>query len=198
MRFKFLLLFIGLILGAFTFFHFYFVKSNTLVKNKSFDALIVFGFPSFSNGKISPTLKSRMDKAITVYNANKFKYLFLLGGAAHNQIVESEVMRNYAIENGIERKFIYIDSLSNTTIENTMNLLQIIDNQDLKVESAVLISSKYHLHRIAGLIENNSKIKYLNVGAKYPKSIGLFGEINALFREIVMWFYHLLIGYKLS
>jgi len=139
-----------------------------------------------------------MDIALKVYHSNNAKYLFLLGGAAYNEVVESRVMRNYAIENGVERKIIFIDSLSNSTIENTKNLLQIIDNQGLRINNAVLVSSKYHLHRIGNLMESNSKIKYFKVGAKYPEIIGLFGEINALFREIVMWFYHLLFGYKLA
>lgn len=138
-----------------------------------------------------------MDKALDIYQKNDVKYLFLLGGAAHNKIVESKAMREYALKNGIDRNSIFIDSLSNTTIENTKNLISIIKYEKLQINNAALVSSNYHINRVSNLIECNTEIKYLCFGANYPNSIGVFGKIMALFREMVMFLYHQIYSYRL-
>jgi len=197
LKFKYLaIVLILLCLLTFVSFHYFLVVNNTKIP-ANIDAVFVFGFPANENGNLSTTLKSRMDKGIEIFKNNNAKFLIVAGGAAHNNIVEADVMEKYAIKKNINPNKIIKENKSKNTIENTRNVLKILKERKLSLDKTVLISSKYHSHRVTKLYKKNRKGNVKTVAVEYPKNVGILGKWNALFREIIMFFYHLIFGYEI-
>lgn len=60
------------------------------------DCAIVCGYPANEDGTISNILKSRIDKAIELYQNHEIKYIIVSGGSIHNQYNEALTMKDYA------------------------------------------------------------------------------------------------------
>jgi uncharacterized SAM-binding protein YcdF (DUF218 family) len=112
----------------------------------------------------------RIKKAIELYKQGRFNKLILSGGSggisneANYKETEARLMKNYAIENGVKEEDIYIEEESNNSIENVINIVNMLENiigvKNLK--SLTLITSEFHLKRCLATFK-----KYLPVNITY-------------------------------
>ena len=70
-------------------------------EKESYDCAVVCGYFANEDGTPSEMMKSRVDKAAALWKQKKVGYLILSGGAVHNKYVEAEIMKKYAMEQGV-------------------------------------------------------------------------------------------------
>ncbi len=126
--------------------------------------LIVLGGPLTDDNKPGIWLKSRLDKAIRVYNQYKFDYIILTGGdPSKKNITEAEVMYNY-LKDSIPVTKMYKEIEAESTFENAINTKYMIVNTQIK--NIYVLTSDFHINRSEYIFENifnYYKIKKENV-----------------------------------
>lgn len=93
----------------------------------------------------SPRLKSRLDKAASLYKKNLFGKVIVSGGIDAYGNNEAEVMKNYLVAQGVPSEQIVMDSLGNTTFLTAKNTSRIMREQHL--HRAMVISQFFHISR---------------------------------------------------
>ncbi|MBE0571807.1 MAG: YdcF family protein [Ignavibacteriaceae bacterium] len=135
-----------------------------LNKNKK-NIAVVLGAAVWSGNIPSPTLSSRVDKALELLEKGFVGKILLTGGKAPGELPESEVGYEYARVKGVDTSKVIIEnSTSSTTgqirwIEN--NLLA----DDNSFEDIILISDAYHLPRAIEIS------KFYNIDIKVAESV---------------------------
>lgn len=110
------------------------------------DVMIVLGAKVNKDG-VSKTLKLRLDKAIEYYNKNKHINIIVSGGQGKDEIMtEASAMREYLVENGVNRNNIILEDKATTTLENIIFSKSIMKNLNLG-NRALIVTSDYHLFR---------------------------------------------------
>ncbi len=139
-------------------------SSNLMDK---FDVIIVLGSPATQDCKPHEIMKSRVDKAIVLYNKGVSKKIIFTGSIVHNSCSESEVMANYAINNGVKRADVIIENQAKNTYQNAYYSINIMNNEHFK--TAAVVTSKPHIKRSC-MIFSTFNINYTMIAANYPKN----------------------------
>jgi len=116
------------------------------------EVIVVLGYPTLDNGKISFMQKSRVDKGIELYRKKLGKKLMFTGGAAWNDFVESETMKAYAISEGIPAQDIFIETTSTNTDENAEFASKILLEKNYS--DIIIVTSPYHTRRANHLFKH--------------------------------------------
>ena len=149
---------LGVLLG-------YFVLNSIRIYNYSFeysekksDVAIVLGAVA-NEGKLSPVFKERINHGILLYKKGIVNKIIFTGGFGEGQEQsESRSAKNYALENEVPEKDIFIEEKSHYTIENLEYAKQIMDSLGLR--NALIVSDPLHMKRatkLANYYEINSK-----------------------------------------
>lgn len=151
--------------------------SNTALDR--FDTIIVLGYPADSDGNPTPEQLARVTEAVHEYERGVAPRLILTGGAAHNNLVEANVMARTAEADGIPSSAIYKEPQAQDTIQNACFAVRIMNQHGWR--SAEVISSAYHLPR-AALIFGRTPIAWRTHAAPSlePASFGLSAAITAV------------------
>jgi len=102
---------------------------------------IIFG-AGINNNKPSKYLKDRLDAGIELYKNNKIDKILLSGDNGSDAHDELTVMKLYCYEHGVDTNKVYLDYAgfdSYSTLYRSKHIF--------KVDTAILISQKYHLNR---------------------------------------------------
>lgn len=135
-----------------------------LNKNKK-NIAVVLGAAVWSGNIPSPTLSSRVDKALELLEKGFVGKILLTGGKAPGELPESEVGYEYARVKGVDTSKVIIENSTSSTagqirwIEN--NLLA----DDNSFEDIILISDAYHLPRAIEIS------KFYNIDIKVAESV---------------------------
>src|ERR1700729_267833 len=70
-------------------------------QQNQFDVILVLGNPARMDGTIGPVARSRVLEGIRQYRAGVAPRLMMTGGAVRNQFVESQVMMQFALSQGV-------------------------------------------------------------------------------------------------
>lgn len=105
-----------------------------------FDCILVLGAGIWGD-QPTPLLQDRLDQAITLYKAELSSRLLMSGDHSgnHNEV---QVMKNYAMSQGVPAEAIFMDHSGFSTYESIMRAKEIF-----LVESALIVSQGYHLPR---------------------------------------------------
>jgi uncharacterized SAM-binding protein YcdF (DUF218 family) len=109
------------------------------------DALVVFGNKVERDGKPSPSLASRLDKALALYREGRAPWVIVSGGLGKEGWDEAEVMADYLAEGGIPRAAILIDRVGNNTYLTALHTASLAEEHHLR--RFLLVSHFYHLPR---------------------------------------------------
>lgn len=114
--------------------------------------VVVLGKSVESPG-IPPELRGRMDVALTAFDRIDAGSLVCTGGYTTPgvDVAESDVMRRYAIRNGVDPARIHVDRRARNTIENAYYTRLIVD--DLPVSTVHVTTSCYHAERARFVFE---------------------------------------------
>ena len=149
------------------------------------DAAVVFGAQVYPDGRPSPTLQDRLDTAIQFYMEGYTPVLVMSGGIDVDGTNEAEVMRDYAIERGVDPRNILIDEYGENTQQTARNTVRSL--QEAGFTKVATVSNFYHLARIKMLYlaEGMDVVTVPSQDRKSP-SYPLFNVV----REIPGWWYY--------
>lgn len=102
---------------------------------------IIFG-AGINGDKPSRYLKDRLDAGISLYKNNKVDKILLSGDNGRDEHDELTVMKLYCYKNGVDTNKIYIDYAGFDSYSTMYRAKHIF-----KVDTAILVSQKYHLNR---------------------------------------------------
>lgn len=126
---------VGLIVGA-----------GAQPTSRNADALIVLGAAQY-NGRPSPVLHARVDRAISLYRLKRAPRLILTGGVGHGDTLsEAEVARRYAIKQGVPDSVIMVERNGVTSAESMAAAALLMHKAHL--HTALLVSDSYHMLRL--------------------------------------------------
>jgi uncharacterized SAM-binding protein YcdF (DUF218 family) len=112
---------------------------------KSADAAIVLGAAAWGS-RPSPALRSRIDHALTLYQAGQVGKLVFTGGIGlRSAESEAAVAARYAIARGIPPEDIVLEERSTNTVENLRFAAEIARQHGL--ESFLIVSNRSHICR---------------------------------------------------
>ena len=110
-----------------------------------YDAIIVLGAQVKPDGEASVQLRSRLDKALEMYQQSPCVVVVCGAQGGVEPRPEAEVMRDLLIADGIPAEQIYMDTKSTDTRQNMNNAKAILD--ELGLAKALVVTSDYHLPR---------------------------------------------------
>lgn len=183
MKKRILILLIIFIIGILTLLSInFYVKTSTKSKIvdssiiEDIDYILVLGAGIWKD-KPSPMLKDRLDVAIELYKNNEGSKI-IMSGDKHDNYSEVDIMKKYAIDNGVNDENILIDDKGYSTYESIYN------TKKLKPKNLVIVTQKYHLFR-ALFIANKLKINTYGVSATTRKYSGdTYREIREVLARI--------------
>lgn len=109
------------------------------------DAIVVLGAAQW-NGRPSPVLQARLDRAIELYQQGYASWLVLTGGSVPGDPhSEAAVGRAYAMAQGVPAEAILIEDRSRTTLENLQGASSLL--QTRQARSILLVSDPFHMAR---------------------------------------------------
>ena len=185
------------ILFAFLIFAFVYIEQNIssgdeYILNKSESNIaVVLGAAVWSLNKPSPSLASRVDKAIELYKKNIVKKIILTGSNAPGELSEATVGFRYAQEKGIDPAVFEVEQNTTSTTEQVSYIKNDISRRE-NISNIILVSDSYHLPRIMQISKfYNLKIKVAASGHKIQYDNILFNKLRESVALIIFWFFAL-------
>lgn len=133
------------------------------------DCIIVLGC-SASNGKASPMLGDRLDKAVELYNLDCSDIILMSGDNEDVYYNEVGVMKEYAIKAGVPSEDIFLDHEGYSTYESFYRL-----KEKFGAKKVVIVTQEYHLYRAIYLAEAMG-IEAYGVSARNIRYVGQEGR----------------------
>lgn len=176
-----LIIFIALFVFAFIFSNLsrWDIKEIKNLRAKS--VAVVLGAAVWSDNKPSPSLESRANKAVELYNKGTISKIQLTGGNAPGELSEARAAYNYLLKKNIDTSDVWIEENTTSTTEQ-INFIknELIDRK--KIKDIVIISDAYHLARV------NEICKFYNIKVNVAASdftLSLKDKIYNNFRESI-------------
>ncbi len=151
---------------------------------KHFDTLIVLGTPSKLDGSPSLEMAERVNEAVREYRAGVATHIIMTGAAAHNHFIESQVMADDAVQQGVPREAVVVETQAKDTIQNIWYSRQIMQAHGW--HSAEVISSPYHLPRTALILTHYDgplAFDWRIHAAHWPPPYGVADKLSKQYHE---------------
>lgn len=123
------------------------VWSNEL-KERKVDCIVVPGARVYEDGTLCAVLQDRMDTAIGLYRAGVSERLLLSGDHGTASYDEVTAMKEYALQEGVAEKDIFLDHAGFSTYETMYRAAAIFG-----AKSCVVVTQRYHLYRAVYLAD---------------------------------------------
>jgi vancomycin permeability regulator SanA len=126
------------------------LKEQTDVEIDTPDAILVFG-GSIKKGQLPQNAKYRVEKAVELYNQELAPNMLMTGykSISDNKTpkeTEAQLMKDYAIELGVDENDIFLEEQAQDTIANIIYSKLIMDEYGWK--NMIFVSSDFHMERI--------------------------------------------------
>jgi uncharacterized SAM-binding protein YcdF (DUF218 family) len=109
------------------------------------DAIVVLGAAQW-NGRPSPVLQARLDRALALYQQGYAPLLVLTGGSLPGDAYsEASAGRDYALARGVPAEAILLEEKSRTTVENLRGAWELLAPRQAR--SILLVSDPFHMGR---------------------------------------------------
>jgi uncharacterized SAM-binding protein YcdF (DUF218 family) len=109
------------------------------------DAMIVLGYPAKKDGRMTPILRERINKAADLYHNGIAEVVICSGASVANDHVEAEIMARALVESGVDGSHIIRETKARGTYENLVKSREIMHERGL--EKAVIVTSPWHLRK---------------------------------------------------
>lgn len=106
------------------------------------DCILVLGCGVYDGGIPSPMLADRLEVGCKLYSLHAADKLIMSGDHGQADYDEVNVMKSYAIEQGIESEDIFMDHAGFSTYESIYRAKEIFG-----ADKIVIVTQKYHLYR---------------------------------------------------
>jgi len=150
------------------------IGDNDYSKLEDIDCIIVLGAGIWGD-KPSPMLEDRLLEAVSLYNKVSPK-IIMSGDHGREEYDEVNIMKAFAIEQGVPSEDIFMDHAGFSTYESLYRAKEVFE-----AKKVVIVTQKYHLYR-ALYIANQLGIEAYGVGSDPRRYVG---EAYREFREIL-------------
>jgi SanA protein len=116
--------------------------------NSNVDCILILGAGVGANGVPSPILRDRLDKGIELFQAQISNRLLMSGDHGQVDYDEVNVMKNAAIDSGIDTSKIFMDHAGFSTYESLYRAKFVF-----QVKKVLIVSQKEHLYRAIYIAE---------------------------------------------
>ena len=109
---------------------------------------VILGNRVFSDGRLSPWLKGRVDKALELYKEKRVKKIYASGGISNNDegdYPEGTAMKQYLVGQGVAAEDVIADNQGKNTYCTAEDYLKW--NAKEKYQSVIVVSQFYHITR---------------------------------------------------
>ncbi len=137
-------------------------------KAKDVDCILVLGAAVWGGTRPSPMLQDRLDKGIELYNQGASPRMLMSGDHGGQYYDEVNVMKNYAMDAGIEDSHIFMDHAGFSTYESMIRAKEVFE-----VDSVIIVTQGYHLSR-ALYVANELGLEAYGVASDPRKYNGQF------------------------
>lgn len=118
---------------------------NTPVAVNNCDLIVVLGMRPH-NDQINLEFKTRLNRAVTLFDQGYAKQILVLGGkTGNNPQSEAQLGIQYLLDRGLPQTNLLAEDHSRHTLENLHNARRLVCGKQDK--TAALITSRYHLER---------------------------------------------------
>ena len=118
----------------------------------------------------SPLLEDRLKRGVEVYALGAAPKILMSGDHGREEYDEVNVMKQYALDNGITEQDIFMDHAGFSTYESMYRAVEIFG-----VKKMIIVTQKYHLSR-AVYIANRLGIEAYGVASDYRSFSGQFAR----------------------
>jgi vancomycin permeability regulator SanA len=148
---------------------------------------IVLGNEVYADSSLSPWLKGRVDKSLSLYQEGRIKKIFVSGGQGDSGVPEGDAMKRYLIKNGVPGTDIIADNNGKNTYYTAKDFISL--NDSLHFSSAIAVTSFYHITRTKYIIR---KLGFKNVEGVSSDAIFLSKDWFAIIREFFAFYKYLI------
>lgn len=131
------------------------------------DCILVLGAGVY-DGKPSPMLKDRLDTAVMLFNEGISEKIIMSGDHMSESHDEVNVMKTYAVEEGIDSSDVFMDHAGISTYDSIYRAKNIF-----KAKRIVIVTQEYHLYRALYIAESLG-LKSYGVSADTVRYSGQF------------------------
>ena len=117
------------------------IINDKIEKITDIDCVLVLGAGIWGD-KPSPMLEDRLNAAIKLYKDGVTSKIIMSGDHGKDEYDEVNVMKEYAIENGVLSEDIFMDHAGFSTYDSIYRAKEIF-----KVNKIIIVTQKYHLYR---------------------------------------------------
>lgn len=172
-------LIIVLIVLAINYYVVFSVKNQIVIDDYSnlndIDCVVVLGAGIWGD-RPSPMLEDRLDTAVDLYQKGIVSKIIMSGDHGHNNYDEVNVMKQYAIDQGVPSSDIFMDHAGFSTYDSIYRAKEIFN-----ADKVIIVTQEYHLYR-ALYIANKLGLEAYGVRAN-PKQYS--GQLFRELREIL-------------
>ncbi len=143
------------------------------------DVAVVMGTTVKANGSPSRSLKTRLDRAIDVYQAGYVPRIIVSGGQEPSGVYEGTVMYDYLVSAGIPPDDIFVDNAGVDTYATAGNVAQMMRENGWN--SVMVISQFYHIPRVKLALKRFGGLEVYGAHAKWITAMAVIW----LAREVV-------------
>ena len=122
------------------------------------DCAVILG-AGVRDGEPTPMLKDRLLTGIELYKSGAVKKLIMSGDHGSEDYDEVNIMKSFAVDNGVPAEDIFMDHAGFSTYETVYRAKEIFE-----ADNIIIVSQKYHLYR-ALYIAEKLDVKAVGVSA---------------------------------
>ena len=148
---------------------------------------VVLGAAVWSKNQPSPTLASRIDKAVKLYKRGIINKIQLTGSNAPGELSEAEVAFDYILKKGVDSSDILIEKKTTSTNEQIKFVKQeLVPNGNF--DNIFIISDEYHLVRVQEISRfYNLEVKVVASELKLSFDNMLYYRIRECEAMVLFW-----------
>lgn len=105
------------------------------------DCIIILG-AGINGDEPSPMLKDRLDAGIALYKEGRASKIIMSGDHSNDYHDEVNIMKNYAIQEGVPSSDIFMDHAGLSTYDSIYRAKEIFE-----AKRVIIVTQKYHLYR---------------------------------------------------
>lgn len=150
------------------------IKDSDYSSLKDIDCILILGAGIWDD-KPSPMLQDRLDVGIELYKKGLASKIIMSGDHGREEYDEVNIMKEYAIEQGVPSEDIFMDHAGFSTYESVYRAKEIFEAKNI-----IIVTQKYHLYR-ALYIADKLDINAYGINSDPRKYSGqLFRELREI------------------
>lgn len=111
--------------------------------------VIILGASVYTDGRLSPILKDRVDTALQLYRQNKVSQFLVSGDHKSDDYDEVNTISNYLLARGVPSEKILLDHAGFDTYDSMYRSQAVF-----KITNAIVVTQKFHLPRTLFIARN--------------------------------------------